>query len=236
MRNVDEVIRGLMQERAESITRAPPLPETLIRSRGRHRWVRRRAVVLAVAAVSALGAGVALSQMLENPEPPTITPTSERFVVTSGDSAEGPWQLTAYRAELEGQWRTDGGYEYGVRTGWCLDLDAPRVDEGARPPTQYANICSLTDDMTGPIEPIGATVRIPDFRGGDAFAFGEVSTDVVTLEMERDGGLQVEATIVQAPDSLDLAVDYFFAFVPGHGKVDVVARDETGAVLEEQRL
>jgi hypothetical protein len=236
MSNVDEAIRGLMQERAESITSAPPLPETLIRSRGRRRRVRRRAVVLAVAAVLALGAGVALSQMLENPEPPTITPTSERFVVASGDSAEGPWQLTAYRAELEGQWRTDGGYEYGVRPGWCLDLDGPAVDEGARPPTQYANICSLTEDMTGPIEPIGATVRIPDFRAGDAFAFGEVSPDVVTLEMGREGGLQVEATIVRAPASLSLPVDYFFAFVPGRGNVDILARDETGRVLEEQRL
>jgi hypothetical protein len=31
-------------------------------------------------------------------------------------------------------------------------------------------------------------------------------------------------------------VDYFFAFIAGRGKVDLIARDSNGEVLEKQRI
>lgn len=155
MKNVEVELRRVMRERAAAITSAPPLPsEHADRRRGvRSGRGRRRAVVVAVAAALGLGAGVAVSQVLDSPEPPTVTPVTERFVVASGDTPEGHWQLTAYRAELEGQWRTESGFEYEVRTAWCLDLDG-QVEEPGDPPTQRANACTF-EGQEDTIEPIG---------------------------------------------------------------------------------
>jgi hypothetical protein len=144
MKNIEVELRQLMRDQAATITSAPPLPRPALHrplatrsSRG-----RRRAVILAVAAILALGAGMALSQVLDDPQPPTVTPVTERLVVASGETVEGPWQLTAYRAELEGQWWTGSGFVYEVRTAWCLDLDGPSSEGPGDPPTQRANACT----------------------------------------------------------------------------------------------
>lgn len=235
MKDVEVELRQVMRDQAEAITSAPPLPRPALdrplatrSSRG-----RRRAVILAVAAILALGAGVALSQVLDDPQPPTVTPVTERLVVASGETAEGPWQLTAYRAELEGRWWTGSGFVYEVRTAWCLDLDGPAVEGPGDPSTQRANLCTFQED---PVEPIGLTTRHPRFSADEALVYGQISSDVVSLDVERDGGQRLEASIVRAPAEWNLPVDYFFAFVSGPGKLNLVARDSNGEVLEEQRV
>jgi hypothetical protein len=237
MKDVEVELRRVMRDRAAAITSAPPLPSPLPDPRRATRLgrSRRRAAIIAVAATLALGAGVALSQVLDDPKPPTVTPVTERLVVASGETAEGPWQLTAYRAELEGQWRTDEGFEYGVRTAWCIDLDGPVVEDQGDPPTQQANACTFAGQEEL-VEPIGVSARHLGFDDGDALVFGEISSAVVSLDLERDGGQQVEATIVRPPPEWEVPVDYFFAFVSGRGKVNLVARDSNGEVLEEQRI
>jgi hypothetical protein len=237
MKDVEVELRRVMREKTAAITSVPTLPGPLS-DRRRDRWLgrgRRRTVVIGLAATLALGTGVALSQVLDDPEPPTVTPVTERLVVASGETAEGPWQLTAYRAELEGQWRTDGGFEYGVRTAWCLDLDGPAVEDQADPPTQGANACTF-EGQDDTIEPIGLSARHPSFDDDQALVYGTVSSDVVSLDLERDGGQRVDATIVRAPVEWEVPVDYFFAFISGDGKVDLVARASNGEVLEEQRI
>lgn len=237
MKDVELGLRRVLRDRAEAITSAPPLPSPLPDRGGTTRpgRVRRRTVIIAVGATLALGAGVALSQVLVDPAPPTVTPVTERLVVASGETAEGPWQLTAYRAELEGQWWTGSGFEYEVRTAWCLDLDGPAVEEPDDPPTQRSNACTF-EGQENAIEPIGAVSRHPEFDDNEALVYGEISSDVVSLDVERDAGQRVEASIVRAPAEWNLPVDYFFAFVSGRGKVNLVARDSNGGVLEEQRV
>lgn len=238
MNDLEVQLRRVMRERAATITSAPPLPHTSLdrplATKSSRR--RRRSVILAVAAILAFGAGVALSQVLDDPQPLTVTPVTERLVVASGEMAEGPWQLTAYRAELEGQWWTGSGFVYEVRTAWCLDLDGPAAEGPGDPPTQRANACTSFEGQEEMIEPIGAVSRNPEFDGEQALVYGEVSADVVSLDVERDGGQRVEASIVRAPAAWDLPVDYFFAFIAGRGKVDLIARDSIGEVLEHQRI
>jgi hypothetical protein len=236
MKDVEVELRRVLRDRAATITSAPPLPRPLPdrRRATRQGRGRRRGVVVAMAATLALGAGVALSQVLDDPEPPTVTPVTDRLVVASGETADGPWQLTAYRAELEGRWWTGSGFEYGVRTAWCLDLDGPVVEEADDPPTQRANACTF-EGQAGTIEPIGVVSRNPEFDD-EALVYGEISSNVVSLDVERDGGQSVEATIVRAPAEWELPVDYFFAFISGRGKVNLVARDSNGKVLQEQRV
>jgi hypothetical protein len=236
MKDVEIELRRVMRDRAAAITSAPPLHSPLPDPRRATRLGRgrRRGVIIAVAATLALGAGVALSQVLDYPKPPTVTPVTERFVVASGETAEGPWQLTAYRAELAGQWRTGGGFEYEVRTAWCLDLDGPVVEEPDDPPTQRANSFTFEgqEDMA---EPIGVSARHQQFRGDEALVYGEISSEVASLDVNRNGVEPLQATIVRAAE-WDVPIDYFFAFVSGRGKVELVARDPNGDVLEEQRI
>jgi hypothetical protein len=237
MKDVEVELRRVMHERAATLTSVPPLPGSLPQPRRGARLGRGRrpALIAAVAAALGLGAGVALSQVLDDPEPPTVTPVTERLVVASGETVEGRWQLTAYRAELAGQWWTGTGFQHEVRTAWCLDLDGPAVEEPKDPPTQRANACSF-EAQEEVIEPIGVSARHPDFKDDEALVYGEISQEVISLEVGRDGGLNLQVTIVRAPEDWNLPVDYFFAFVPGQGKVDLVARDEEGKVLEEQRI
>lgn len=237
MKDVDVELRRVMRERAAIITSAPPLPGTLAGPRRGLRLSkgRRPAMIVAVAAAIGLGAGVAVSQVLDSPEPPTVTPVTERFVVASGETPEGPWKLTAYRAELAGQWWTGSGFEHDVRTAWCLDLDAPGVEGPGDPPTQRANACTFEGEE-GTIEPINISARHPEFNESEALVYGEVSSEVVSLDVGRAGGQRLQATIVRAPAEWDLPVDYYFAFISGRGKVDLVARDSNGEVLEEQHI
>jgi hypothetical protein len=238
MKDVEVELREVMRDQASAITSAPPLPRPALDRplATRSNRGRRRGVILAVAAIMVLGAGVALSQVLDDPQPPIVTPVTERLVVASGETAEGPWQVTAYRAELEGQWWTGSGFVYEVRTAWCLDQDGPAAEGPGDPPTQRANACTSFEGQEEMIEPIGVVSRNPEFDSEQTLVYGEISTDVVSLDVERVGGQRVEATIVRAPHDWDLPVDYFFAFISGRGKVDLVARDSNGEVLEEQRI
>jgi len=236
MKDVEVELRRVLRERAAVLTSAPPLDRSLLgpRQTTRRGKGRRRAVIVGVAAILLLAAGVALSQVLIDPQPPTVTPVTEQLVVASGETVEGPWQLTAYRAELEGQWWTGGGFEYEVRTAWCLDLDGPMAEEAGDPPTQRANMCTEGQDEA--IEPIGAVSRIPEFDEDKSLVYGMIASDVARLDVEREGGQQVEASIVRAPAEWNLQVDYFFAFISGRGKVTLVARDSKGQVIEERRV
>jgi hypothetical protein len=232
MTDVETALREVMHERATEITGVPDFQSLTMRRGQRAGRGLRRTTLAAVVAAVAVGGSVALSQMVEGP---TITPVSDQFVVASGEVANGPWKLTAYWADVEVPARTVSGVRYEVRKGWCLDLDAPSVDSPGASPTQYANVCSFeTEGVT--TQPIGSHGRIPDFRADDALVYGEVSHDVTSLELLRRQGLSLQATIVRSPQEWDLPVDYFFAFVPGSGRVDAVARGQNGDVLEESRI
>lgn len=238
MKDMGLELRRVMRERAATLTEAPPPPSAPLadpRHGAQPGRGRRRALVVTVAAALALGAGVAVSQVLESPEPPTVTPVTERFVVASGVTEEGPWQLTAYRAEVSVPRWTGTGFRQVVGISRCLDLDGPAVEEPGDPPTQRANACTF-EDSEATIEAIGGVSRNPEFREGEALVYGEVASNVVSVEIRRGQGLSVEATIVGAPEEWNLPVDYFFAFVSGRGKVDLVARDSIGDVLEEHRI
>jgi hypothetical protein len=237
MKDMEVELRRVMREQAAAITSAPPFPGPLsnLERISRRARSRRRGVAVAVAAALALGAGAAVSQVLDDPEPPTVTPVTERLVVASGETARGAWQLTAYRAELEGQWRTDGGFEYGVRAAWCLDLDDPSVEQQGDPPTQRANACTF-EGQEDVVEPIGMSAKHPEFLDNQALVYGEISSHVVTLDIERDGARTLQATIVRPPAGWNAPVDYFYALVSGRGKVRLVARDVNGEVLEEQSI
>lgn len=237
MKHLEVELRRVMRERAAAITSAPPLqspladrPQSARLGRG-----RRRATIVAVAATLALGAGVALSQVLDNPEPPTVTPVAERLLIALGENADGPWRLTAYRAELSGQWWTGSEFQHEVRTAWCLDLDGPGVEEPGDPPVQRGNACTF-EGQEDAVEPIGVTAKYPRFNDGEALVFGEVSSSVASLDIVQDGGQRLQATIVRAPAEWDFPVDYFFAFVSHGEKIDLVARDSSGEVLEQQRV
>lgn len=233
MNDVETMLRQVTRERAADITSAPDFPKLILR-RGRRSWRgHRRTALAAVAVVLVVGGGAALSQMIEEP---TIIPVTDQFVIASGETADGPWQLTAYRAEVEVPVRTDTGLRQEVRIGWCLDFDSPAVEEPDAPPTQRMNACTLGEVKKRSVEPIGGSARIPGFRGQEALAYGEVSDEVATLDISREGGLLLHATIVRSPEEWDLPVDYFFAFVPGRGRVDAVARSQSGEVLERDRI
>jgi hypothetical protein len=84
-------------------------------------------------------------------------------------------------------------------------------------------------------EPIGVSARHQQFRGDEALVYGEISSEVASLDVNRNGVEPLQATIVRAAE-WDVPIDYFFAFVSGRGKVELVARDPNGDVLEEQRI
>lgn len=237
MKDVEVELRRVMREHAAALTSAPPLLSPLPERRRGARLGRgrRRALIVPVAAALGLGAGVALSQVLDEPEPITVTPVTERFVVAVGETNEGPWQLTAYRAQVSVPRWTGTEFRQEVGMARCLDLDGPGIEEPGAPSTQRMNACTFEAEGEL-IEPIGASTRVPEFREDEALLYGEVSLDVVSVEVGRDRGLGLQATIVRAPEELNLPVEYFFAFVPGRGKVDVVARGESGEVLEKQRI
>ncbi|MGH3119207.1 MAG: hypothetical protein ACRDQ2_19235 [Gaiellales bacterium] len=237
MIDVEDELRQVMRERARTLASAPPLrslfPESESLTRQRHR--RRAVVVVATAAVLTLAAGIALAQILEEPEPPTVTPAGDRLVVASGETDEGPWQLTAYRAQLAGTWWTGSEHVYGVRTARCLDLDGPGIEEPGEASTQQMNSCTF-DGQEELIEHIGAHARVPDFVGREALVYGEVSAEVARLEIAFEDGRTQEVAIVPAPDDWNLPVGYFATFVPSSGKVGLVARNDGGEVLEEERI
>lgn len=145
------------------------------------------------------------------------TPVTDRLVVACGVTAKGPWQLTAYRAGPEGQLWTREGFEYDVGTAWCLDLDGPVVEDAGDPHTERANACT-SGGQGYAIEPIGGVSRHPEFDGDQALVYGEISSDVVSLNVNRHSGQRVAASIVRAPAEWDDLVDYFFAFVSGQGR------------------
>jgi hypothetical protein len=92
MKDLEVELRRVMRDRAAVFTSAPPLPRSLLDPRqttGRAKG-RRRAVIVALAATLVLGAGVALSHVLVDPEPPTVSPVTERLIVASGETAQGP--------------------------------------------------------------------------------------------------------------------------------------------------
>jgi hypothetical protein len=232
MKELETELRQVMAERASELDSPPPLRRPSGRyRRGTRFWPPGRlAVVAAVAAVLGLVAGISVAQVLE---PATVIPVGDRFVVASGVTDEGPWRLTVYRAQITG-FTTPSGE---VAAGWCLDLDSPVVDGSDLPPHGYMNICTPDQQELDPVaEPFGGAVRIPEFHGDEALVYGEVSRAVASLELRTGDGDIQEVPIVRGPEAWDLPDRYFAAFVSGTGKVDLVARDANGRVLETERI
>jgi hypothetical protein len=230
MEELETELRELMAERAAELETPPPLhrPSSLP---GRRSWPRRRSVlVAAVTAALGLAAGISLAQVLE---PSTVVPQGDRFVVASGVTDDGPWRLTVYRAKVTGFTTSSGE----VAMGWCLDLDSPAVDGSELSPHGYANICTPDQEELDPIaEPFGGAARFPGFDGEEALVYGQVSTAVASLEVVAGDGDSQQVTIVRGPEAWNLPMRYFAAFVPGPGKVELIARDESGRVLETERI
>ncbi len=225
MKNLEAELRRVMREHASTLTSAPPPPNALTETHGT-RSRRRAVVVVAAAAVLALAAGIALPQVLG---PPTITPAGDRLVVAAGETEEGPWRLSAYRAQVTGS-KAPGG---DAATWRCLDLDAPALEEANAPEAQQNSSCTMG---VGGLEPIGSHTRVPDFRGSEALVYGEVSGEVARLEMVLEDGQIREVTIVPAPEEWNVPAGYFASFVSGSGKVEFVARARSGEVLERERI
>jgi hypothetical protein len=111
------------------------------------------------------------------------------------------------------------------------------VDGSDLPPHGYTNICTPDQEELDPVaEPFSSMARIPDFQGDQALVYGEVSRAVASLEVVAGGGDVQQVTIVQGPEAWNLPMRYFAAFVPDPGKVELLARDESGEVLETERI
>lgn len=230
MKELDTELREVMAERAAELGTPPPLrrPSPLP---ARRSWPRRRSVVLAaVTAVLGLAAGIAFAQVLQ---PSIVVPVGNRFVIASGVTDDGPWRLTVYRAKVTG-FPTSGGE---VAMGWCLDLDSPAVDGSDLPPHGYTNICIPDQEELDPVaEPFGGAARFPEFDGDEALVYGQVSRAVASLEIVAGDGETEQVTIVRGPEAWNLPMRYFATFVPGPGKVELIARDASGKVLETERI
>ncbi|HEX9375613.1 MAG TPA: hypothetical protein VGB19_05160 [Actinomycetota bacterium] len=224
MNGLETELRDLLRDRAALLTDVHPL-SLPGRDAGHRRGGRRRAVVLALAAILVLGAGAAIAQVISSL---SVTPISDRFVIASGEQgAAGSWRLTLYHAEVTVHRETT--------TAWCLDLDAPSVDEPGAPATEQANICR--EDGEPPLsEPIGATASFPGFSEEAAFVYGQVSTEVARVEIRTESGETLEATVVRAPEETHLDMGFFHAIVPGTGEFEVVARGQEDGVLDVQRM
>jgi len=224
MRDLEERLRRALVEQAAVIDTYPPLRSEGAEQASRAPTRRRILVVAAVVGIVALAAGIALPQALDEP---AVTPVSERFVVASGETGAGPWRLTAYRGEVT--W-----FAGQRRTGWCLDLDSPEVDVPGEPHTTTMNACTVEEAEVGP-EPFGGHVRIPDFDAEQALVYGEVSSEVRSLEI-RDGTTGKEVDLVRPPSGWDLPGGYYVIFLTGPGKVELVARGADGEVLATERV
>jgi hypothetical protein len=231
MSELETELKQVMSERAAALGGPPPLrrPST-IRGRGPRFGPRQRVVVVAaVAAILGLAAGVALPQVLGG----SVTPVSDRFVVASGETDEGPWRITAYRAQVTGFTRASGD----VATGWCLDLDSPVVEDSELPGPGYANSCTVVQEGTeATAEPIGTHTRIPGFDGDGALIYGEVSTAVTSLEIVLEGGDVQQVAVVRGPEAWNLPTAYFATVASGAGEVELVARDQNGEVLDRESM
>lgn len=129
-------------------------------------------MIIAIAATLALGAGIAIAQVLGSL---SVTPISDRYVIASGEENEGSWELTLYKAVIHApnneKW-----------TGWCLDLDAPSVNDPSESTTTSANVCTL-DEQLSLAEAIRATAVYPGFGEGKTLIFGQVSDEVARVEV-----------------------------------------------------
>lgn len=230
MKELETKLREVMEERAAELAAPPPLRRSSPLPERRF-WSRRRSLLVSgVAAILGLAAGGSVAQLVE---PSTVVPIGERFVVASGVTEDGPWQLTVYRAKVSGFTTPSGD----VAKGWCLDLDSPAVDGSDLPPHGYMNVCTPDQERLDPVaEPFRGGVRIPEFHGDAALVYGEVSTAVASLEVVGGDGDMQQVTIVRGPEGWSLPGRYFATFVSGPGKVDLVARDANGRVLGTERL
>lgn len=157
-----------------------------------------------------LGAGSTHPLPDHTESPPTsisVTPVGDRFVIASGETEEGPWQISVYQAYLNGQTGT---------AQWCLDLDSAAVEDPNEPATGQANICSLGET---PAQAIGPVTHVPDFRGDEALLYGQVSPQVAHLEVTfGDGTETAEIALIPAPVGTELSVGYFATFVADAGR------------------
>lgn len=164
---------------------------------------------------------------------PSVTPVSDRFVIASGEADRGPWRLTAYRAEVRTSSRSG---DESVVGAWCLDLDAAWL-EGSRSSTAAAVACTNVEGGSEEREePIGITVRVPEFDGNRSLIYGEVSHAVASVEIVQEGGETESLTIVEGPEELNLPRAYFTALVHSDGDIQLVARKANGDVLVMKRM
>lgn len=226
-------LRQVMIERAETIIEAPPLRALTPEGESRPRPRSRRAVLVlaAVVGLALFGAvaAIAVSRVLSGP---SVTPVSDRFVIASGETDRGPWRLTAYRAEVKTSSRNG---DESVVGAWCLDLDAAWL-EGSRSNTTAANACThIEEGIETAGEPIGVTVRVPEFDGDRSLIYGEVSHAVASVEIVQEGGETESLTIVEGPEELNLPRAYFTVLVHSDGDIRLVARSANGDVLARKR-
>lgn len=221
MNDLETELRDLMRERAGGITSVPPKSLRRNRHPARAGRGRRRVVTLAAAATLALGVGVAIAQVVGSP---SVTPTSDRYVIASGEQGEGSWELTLYHAEIK-----DPSGE--MATGWCLDLDAPSANDPDRSTTTSANICTMGEEPSWS-GAIGAIAAYPGFADGQSLVYGQVSEEVARVDVRIGDGEAQQATLVPAPEGTPAGLSYFAVLVPGSGEIEVVALDEDGQVLE----
>jgi hypothetical protein len=224
MKDLETELRDAMRERATALTTVPPLTLPQAEESSRPGRRRRRVMTLAIAAALAVG-GVAIAEVVGSQ---SVTPISDRYVIDSGQEGDGSWQLSLYRAQI-----TEPSGE--TAKGWCLDLDAPVVNDSGAPTTERANICTL--DGGPPLsKPIGANASFPGFSGGETLIYGEVSQHVASVDVRIDGGDVQQAGVVPAPDETGLRERFFSILAAGSGDIELVARDGDGNVLEVKRI
>jgi hypothetical protein len=158
-------------------------------------------------------------------EDPYVIPSATGFVIASGETDGGPWQITLYPARL-----TEPTGE--TATAWCLDL-AASVGDPSAPESQQANMCSLGDEQD---EPIGPVALFPGFRDEEALLYGQVSSEVAHLELVLEGQEAREVAIAPGPEETGLPVGFFATFVAAADEIEIVARDGVGEILERKRI
>jgi hypothetical protein len=228
MESLETALRQELRERASTLTTPPPMPDPdrdqTLRRRGRH-----RTIMIAIIALIALGTGVALPNVLG---PPEVTPVSDRFVIASGQTAGGHWELVLYQARLSGATLPKGDNA----TWWCLDLDGPQVNDPQNPANQYANFCGLETEQLA--EPIHAYAAQPGFRGDEteALLYGAVAADVSELQARLPSGEIVNIALIDSPQALGPAAHYFATFIPWSPPLQLVALDENGRALGNEQV
>jgi hypothetical protein len=224
MNDLETELRDLMRDRAAALTSVPPVSLLREEPPARAGRGRRRAVTLALAATLVLGAGIAIAQVVGSH---SVTPTSDRYLIASGEEGDGSWELTLYQAEIE-----DRNGE--TATGWCLDLDAPSVNDPGASTTTRANICTMDGEPSWS-GPVGAMAVYPGFADGQSLIYGQVSEEVARVDVSIGGEAQ-QVTLVPAPEGTPAGVSYFAALAPGSGDVELVALDQNGQVLEARHI